>query len=1097
MKRSWPAVGLFLLIFLGCVLGRMGAQTGDNLLPDPSIEATQSPNQFGIPYRLWGGWLFEGAGVFRNGKVAHSGVTSAELDGTPGCKFRLYSPAVKVEPGRYRFSCWIRGLDIGVHAWGLSEDISFADDAYYPLKKSGTFGWTRLEIVKAVPKPQEAVFRIGLWAGGKLWVDDARLERVPDNTPLTEGSVLGTEEKPIAPPAALDSAKAVHCPDCGYRNMPQWGKCYACGASLAAARVTSDAPTVRPLADFEDGKPAPFTGSSPQVVDAVKEHASHGQYALRVQNGYAVWDGLQDWTGYDLFKADVFNANDTPTPIYIELRDQGTTDYWTRVNYQTVIPPGASTLILPTDLYVGEKSRPGRALDKAHITRFVFSLEGTKAPLYFDNLRLERDLSDRIKVPGLQAFSFGPGTSPPLSGFTAVTPATLYSPGRGYGLKNAQVWRAYDVLQPDPLYEVGIYIEHGGFAVDLPNGKYHVFVNIDSPSGFWGEYQTYRKRILKANGVPVVQDTMDLPRFQARYFRFADVEDRPGENTFDKYQRVYFKEKEFDVDVKEGQLSLEFEGEAMANAVSALVIYPAQEATSGQRYLANLQERRRFYFDNYFKRVLPDGHKDSRGVIPPFMPTGDEQKKGYALFTRDWMEDVPINAVPRREEVGRAVDACASAGQQEPLVFSLYSLRALGPVRVSVTDLTSPAGTVPASAVRMGVVSHRITRVTGEGTVYTIAPRFVMPRDTATVEKGDTTTFWLTLHTPTAVKAGVYTGRAELHFADGHTDSLPLHVRLFSTPLDELDVAAGPWGCTLGLPWYAEDMGDYGREMFRKSLAKMREYGCTTFSGIPTLHIRGWKDHKPDIDFSQADQEMADARAAGFKSVVVNYNGGIGGFNNYVIDEPAMRAAGFDNYVAFLRAVLTGVDAHAHSAGWRPVAYNLCDEPIGDAAKVAAANAQAWKEAAPPDMLTTGATSVEASASPNDPHKDLAAALRVANLNGHDEASIRDLQAKGGAWAFYNGGNRWTFGTYMFKCAQQFGMKFRLSWHWNVAAGDPYYALDCREDDYAWCATNAKRELIPSIHFERDIREGIDDYRYMLTLSRLIRAKPNHPDAPG
>ena len=30
-------------------------------------------------------------------------------------------------------------------------------------------------------------------------------------------------------------------------------------------------------------------------------------------------------------------------------------------------------------------------------------------------------------------------------------------------------------------------------------------------------------------------------------------------------------------------------------------------------------------------------------------------------------------------------------------------------------------------------------------------------------------------------------------------------------------------------------------------------------------------------------------------------------------------------------------------------------------------------------------------------------------------------------------------------------MKFRVSWHWNVVAGDPYYALDCREDDYAWC----------------------------------------------
>ena len=58
--------------------------------------------------------------------------------------------------------------------------------------------------------------------------------------------------------------------------------------------------------------------------------------------------------------------------------------------------------------------------------------------------------------------------------------------------------------------------------VDLPNGRYHVFLNIDSPSGFWGEYQVYRRRTVTANGTTVVDDTMDLPRFLQKYFRFAE-----------------------------------------------------------------------------------------------------------------------------------------------------------------------------------------------------------------------------------------------------------------------------------------------------------------------------------------------------------------------------------------------------------------------------------------------------------------------------------------------------------------------------------------------------------------------------------------------
>ena len=741
------------------------------------------------------------------------------------------------------------------------------------------------------------------------------------------------------------------------------------GALMPATSASSQdnlrpqtSPTSKNLVTFAEGSVAPFGESGTSVV--TRDHAAPGQLALRLNTGYAVWDGLQDWSAFDFFKCEVFNSADTPTTLYIEIQDQSTTDYWTRVNYNTVVPPGASTLVLPTNLYVGEKSRPGRALDRAHIKRFVLNINDTKQPVYFSALRLERDLSDRVHVPGLLAYSFGPGKSAPLSGFTPVTPSTIYSPGRGYGLKGVPITRTYDVLQPDPLYQKGIFLADSGsgFAVDLPNGKYHVFANIDYPSGFWGEYQVYHSRRIKANGLVVSEDKMDLSRFQKRYFRFANTEDRPQDNTFDKYQIPYFHEKEFDVVVRGGQLYLEFEGDGpFANTLSALVIFPASQEAQGRHYLANLRERRRFYFDNYFKRVLPNGNRDERGIVPDFNATPAEQAKGYVVFARDWMRDVPINAVPRRENIPHVISLFASAGQEQPVVFSLYPLRTVGKVNVSISDLRSTTGSsvVLSNAFRPGVVSHRLTRVTGEGSVYTISPRYIMPRDSADIAIGATTTFWFTLHTPDHVKGGEYFGHMSLKSADGGVEAIPIRVRLFATKLDELDVPAGPWGCTLGMPWdRPEDLGDYNREMYRKSLAKIREYGCTTFSGIPTIRISEWKDRHPVIDFKQGDQEMADARAAGFKSVVVNYNGGIGGFDNYAIDESAMRSAGFSNYVEFLRAVLTDVDSHAKAAGWLPVAYNLCDEPIGDAAKSSAANARAWAEAAPKGMLTTGATSV-------------------------------------------------------------------------------------------------------------------------------------------
>ena len=174
------------------------------------------------------------------------------------------------------------------------------------------------------------------------------------------------------------------------------------------------------------------------------------------------------------------------------------------MNYTTVVPPGKSTLIMPVkQLYVGEKSRPGRMLNLSGITKFVLAIdEKPPAPLFIDNLRLERDDSPaKATFDGLYAFDFGTSNSPVMEGFTPITQGTIYSKGRGYGLKDAKVWRSFDALQPDPLYQDFICIESGGLAVDVPNGKYRVLVNIDSPSGYWGEYQVYRRRAILAQGM--------------------------------------------------------------------------------------------------------------------------------------------------------------------------------------------------------------------------------------------------------------------------------------------------------------------------------------------------------------------------------------------------------------------------------------------------------------------------------------------------------------------------------------------------------------------------------------------------------------------
>jgi hypothetical protein len=1068
--------GLFLLSATACV-------AVENRLTDPSFERPKQRDQFGNVFAAWNGWKYEGDCEQRVGRVAHSGKLSCLLFGSSSPKIRI-AQIVPLMPGRYQITAYVRGLDISTGQWNMTTEFMF-NDQYIQLKKNGTFGWTKLTYVGEVTQAKPAGPSFGLMAPGHFWIDDVTLVPVGRDVPLTPEPVLGREEAPIAPPGPL-SAGAVRCAECGYRNMPAWGHCYACGGPLEVqVRPERAKAAVQPIATFEQDNP--FAGGT-----VVETFATEGRRSLRIDRSYITLDRPQDWTGYDFLKADVETEAREPVPFSMEVRDAETRDYWTRVNYATILPPGRSTLVIPVNqLYVGEKSRPGRMLELAHITRLVFAISETPpAPVFLDNVRLECDDTMRkLTFEGLHAFDFGLSSSPVMDGFTPITPASLYSPGRGYGLKAARVWRAFDALQPDPLYRDFLCIEAGGLAVDVPNGKYRVFLNIDSPSGFWGEYQVYRHRAVRAEDRPVLDETMTFESFKQKYYRFWNVEDRSSDDTFAKYQRAYYRERIFDVTVSDGQLNLDFEGENWANSVSAVVIFPVAKAAEGQQFLDTVQARRKFYFDNYFKRVL---HRPEGGALKP---SAEDQRRGFVLFQRDPMREVYVNDTPFADEIGGPVRGEAFAGEVEPLTLGLTPLTDLGQVTLTVSDLTGPSGTIPARAIEVGVVSNRLSRVTMEGSVYTIQPRLILPGGTTSAPQGNSRRFWLTIQTPATARPGLYQGTVTITTEKAGRGTLPVAFRVRNGMLDPVDIPVGPFGCSIAIPWYADDpaAARFNADLLGKSLRTIRAHGFTMCSGFPGIVYKGFQAGQPVLDFAYADRLMRAARDLGFLAVS-SYGAGVSGLSLYAQDTEAMRAAGFRDYASFIRALFSAIQRHASQQGWLPVYYNLCDEPLGDDLVHATQNAEVYRRAFPQGPpVFTGASSFRGS-NAQDPHFLLAKALHVVAWNDHDEAGVSLLHQAGSDWAFYNGGNRWTFGTYMYKAAKQFGMKYRLSWHWNVVAGDPYYALDSREDDYAWCNSTPDGRLIPSLGLER-LREGLDDYRRLLTLDRLARQKAGTPAA--
>ncbi|MFB3890820.1 MAG: hypothetical protein ACE15C_02225 [Phycisphaerae bacterium] len=1063
------------------------AQDSRNIVENPSFEDNNPGGKTVFP-----GWSFtahEGQCDLRASAIARTGKASAMLCGANAPKMRLMQTH-DLEPGRYRITAFLRGLDIGKGTWGWTTEFMFDGSdkgGYFQLDKNGTFGWTKLTFVGEIKEKHKAQGpSFGLCAPGWLWVDDVTMEKVGDDVALTPKPVLDKEEAPIAPPGKIDST-AVRCPECSYRNMPAWKNCYACGTSLEVKKAVVTGPPVKLITSFEEAK-CPFeVGDEKAQATVVEEHATDGKKALKLSRSYASMSAKQDWAGYDYLKADMYTDATDPMEITVEVRDIGTTDYYTRVNYTTIVPPGASTLIIPIkQLYVGEKSRPGRMLDAGNVTRLVYAIsDKPQAPLFIDNIRVERD-EDAAKVffDGLLAYDFQPNnTCPLMEGFTPVVPSTIYSEGKGYGLKNAGNPAGQNALQPDPLYQDYINITQGGMAVDVPNGKYHVWVNVNRPNLYWGEVQQWTKRTIKANGKVVVDETRTADDLKKQHFRFWNTDDLPTDNTFDKYQKVY-DEKAFDVDVTDGQLFIEFGGQGYEPcAVSALVIYPASKAAEGEKFLKYVESRRRFHFDNYFKRTL---HKATGDALAP---NDNDKKLGLVIFAPNFMKDVYYNDTPLKSELGQPAKADAFAGEMAPLTVAVVPLMDLGRVTATVSDLSGDAGTIPASAIEVGYVSYRINRVTMEGSVYTIGPRFVMPTSAVEMPKDITRQFVATVKVPADAKPGLYTGKISFKTEKGGDqgaaavkNSILVELRVRSGALDDVDIPAGPWGIE------APYIGDL------VCMKKLREYGFTDFSSGPKVRYSGFKDGKPQLDFTAADKLMATAKELGFRGVVF-YSTLVYGYNAYFKDDAAMKAAGFKDYAEFIKALYTPIQKHAEEAGWIPYFINLGDEPAGDDVNRAADNCEAYRKAFPKGPPWFSFATSYSGTDTKSPHARLCKAVEIPNLNGHDEAAIKILHDAGCQWAFYNGGSRWTFGDYMYKAAKQFDMKFRIAWHWNCTAGDPFYALDCREDDYAWAQSTPDGKLMTCLDLFERKREGLGDYRRLLTLARLAKEKAGTPAA--
>ena len=219
----------------------------------------------------------------------------------------------------------------------------------------------------------------------------------------------------------------------------------------------------------------------------------------------------------------------------------------------------------------------------------------------------------------------------------------------------------------------------------------------------------------------------------------------------------------------------------------------------------------------------------ARGVPEP---TAAEKERGYIVSSRRWLARVGPACSPARGDVTRALACRLTPGEAEPVTFAVTALQDLRDVRAALeSDLVADGGQrLDAASVSIGVVRSVKRWLTNSaplkpGQRFERLPLFIYPNQSVPVTAGETQRFWLTIQAPADAVATVYRGRITVSAADRPPVVLPLSVEVLPFVLAEPDVTYGMY--------YRQSHQDpelVTDAFFRRVLDDMRSHGMNSFS---------------------------------------------------------------------------------------------------------------------------------------------------------------------------------------------------------------------------------------------------------------------------
>ncbi len=249
---------------------------------------------------------------------------------------------------------------------------------------------------------------------------------------------------------------------------------------------------------------------------------------------------------------------------------------------------------------------------------------------------------------------------------------------------------------------------------------------------------------------------------------------------------------------------------------------------------------------------------------------------GYVIFNRDFQRYVNPWTIPDENERVHTLLHQMSRNDFDPVTFCIYPIRDLGDVKVSVSDLTGPAGSIIPSANILVQLIRNMKIRTGEGNTFQLIPRLLDRTDHTNIPMCYTTRFWLTVHADSLTIPGKYQGVIRIRPEKEAESILPFLVEVLPVTLEP--VPGIDYSMCMSYEFFELESKEWSpgqkEKIYQDGVNAFRDYlnhGMSTVVVASPYYFQWNKDGSPQLAHLEA--MLRAAKETGFTRPVFWYYG--------------------------------------------------------------------------------------------------------------------------------------------------------------------------------------------------------------------------------